>query len=48
MENSSPVSVLEAQEESSTTTTTSSSSMEEVDQAEQCSPTPGSSCSHFL
>ncbi|XP_051227248.1 uncharacterized protein [Lolium perenne] len=40
MENSSPVSVLEAQEESSTTTTTSSSSMEEVDQAEQCSPTP--------
>ncbi|KAM0855351.1 hypothetical protein ACQ4PT_049840 [Festuca glaucescens] len=39
MENSSPVSVLEAQEESSTTTTTSSSSMEEVDQAEQCSPT---------
>ncbi|KAM0876747.1 hypothetical protein ACQ4PT_035966 [Festuca glaucescens] len=39
MENSSPVSVLDAQEESSTTTTTSSSSLEEVDQADQCSPT---------
>ncbi|CAM0958115.1 unnamed protein product [Alopecurus aequalis] len=39
-QNSSPVSVLDAQEESSTTTTTSSSSVEEVEQAEHCSPSP--------
>ncbi|XP_037451949.1 uncharacterized protein LOC119322566 [Triticum dicoccoides] len=41
LENSSPVSVLEAgdgQEESSTTTTTSSSSVEEMEHAEPCSP----------
>lgn len=41
--NSSPVSVLEAHDESSTTTT--SSSLEEVEHAEPCSATSGSSCS---
>jgi hypothetical protein len=42
---SSPVSVLEAHDESSTTTTTTSSSLEEVEHAEPCSATSGSSCS---
>jgi len=40
---SSPVSVLETHDESSTTTT--SSSLEEVEHAEPCSATSGSSCS---